>query len=1090
VVEKSRRLATAFPSQSAGATLAAGGNEKTRFRVTKTNERNRGDRRFALSVLLSACLSLTAGERAFSQQANQEAKPRSDAATRQFAAAAALQNREQYDLAADEWAKFLKAHAGDPRADRAHYYLGICRLKNKQYAAAAAAFAEMISAYPKSEQLASGWLHLGLAQYNLAVAGQADMYPKAAETFATVLSKFPQSKEVAQAAFYQGESLYAQGKKEEAARLYAEVVEKHSKDPLVSEALYALGVTQEEIGQAAAAGATYDAYLKQFANQPHATEVTLRRGETLFAQKQFDAAAKWFAAAAKPDFKDADVALFRQAAALYELHKYADAAVLYSSLPDKFPQSKHRPAAQLAAGKCDYLAGRFEQARHVLAKSLAEGGPTAVEAAHWLARSYLKEQKPDEALKVVESALPQAGQSAFSVQLAFDRADALYDLPARRREAVEAYAEMAQKHPQDSSAPQALYMAAFASLNVGDAAGALAYCDQFLKQFADRELAADVDYVAAESELQVGRFDEAIRRYDRLLNKYPRRNEAPSWQVRRGLALFLQKRFADVVTALSPMLPTLASKSLLAEASYLVGSSQNELRQYDTALKTLTPGLNAEPHGRHAADILLAMALAERRLNQPAKAKGHLQQLITQFADSPVLDRAHFRLAEDAYATGDSATAQAEYKLIVEEFPGSPLAANALYGLAWTQLTGQDYAGAVATLDDLLAKHAASEIAPRARYARALAREQLKEFAPALEDVQAFLQTNPSGGEKSDARYVLGLCQVGLNRPAEAVNTFSAILDEDPKYAGADKVLYELAWAKKSLDQADEATETFRRLAKEHATSGLAAEATYHVAEAEYQRERYAPAAAGYYEAMQKAAKTPLAEKAAHKLGWAYFRQDAFEKAQQAFAYQRATWPQGTLAADGAFMEAEALFKQGKYAEALPVYRQVANPSGKDYDVLALLHAGQAQGKLKQWPASLATLEQAAKQFADSEYLPDILYEEGWARQNLGQADEALPLYEEVTAKTDREVAARARFMIGEIYFEKKDHAEAIKNFFKAAYGYGYPQWQANAQYEAGRCFEVLGKNDQARKSYREILEKFPESDKAGLAKQRLEALK
>ena len=189
-------------------------------------------------------------------------------------------------------------------------------------------------------------------------------------------------------------------------------------------------------------------------------------------------------------------------------------------------------------------------------------------------------------------------------------------------------------------------------------------------------------------------------------------------------------------------------------------------------------------------------------------------------------------------------------------------------------------------------------------------------------------------------------------------------------------------------------------------------------------------------------------------------------------------------------MEAESLFKQAKYAEALPLYRQVTNPSGKDFAVLAMLHAGQAQAKLKQWTASLETLEQAAKQFPDSDYLAEILYEEAWARQNLGQPDEALPLYEEVTAKTDREVAARARFMIGEIYFEKKNHAEAIKNFFKAAYGYGYPQWQANAQYEAGRCFEVLGKKEQARKSYQEIVEKYPDSDKVELAKKRLEELK
>jgi len=1035
------------------------------------------------ALLLGSCLSRTAAAR--------QPPPRSDAATRQFAAAAALQNREQFGLAANEWAKFLKTYASDARADRAQYYLGICRLKNKQYAEALAAFDKAVADYPKSEFLASSMLHLGLAQYNLAVGGQADLYPKAAETFATLIQKFPKNKEVAQATFYRGEALYAQGKKIEAARLYSDVVEKHKSGPLMPEALYALGVTQEELGQPAAAGASYDAYLKQFANQPHAAEVTLRRAETLFAQQQFGPAEKWFAAAAgRAGFQDAGLAMFRQAAALYEQHKYAEAAALYASLPRKFPQSKHNTAAQLAAGKCDYLAGKYAQARETLTASLAAGGATAAEAAHWLARSYLKERQPAEALNVVDAALPRSAQTSFAVQLAFDRADALYDQPPRRREAAAAYAELAHKHAQDPLAPQALYMAALASFNVGDHAQALEYSSEFQKQYADKELAADVGYIAAESSVQLGKYDEAVARYDRLLKDHPRRGDAPIWQVRRGLALFLQKKFAEVVAALQPLLASPANKPLLAEASYLVGASQNELKQFDAAQKTLAAGLAAEPRGRHTPDTLLALAYAERRLNQSKQAKGHLEQLLSQFADSPLLDRAHFRLAEDAYADGDWATAAAEYKQVIEKFSGSPLAANALYGLAWTQLSQHDYAAAAVTLDTLISKYATSELLPRARYARALAREQLKQFQQAIDDVRAFLQSGPSGSEKSDAQYVLGLCQAGLGQDAQAVKTFHAILAEDTKYAGTDKVLYELGWALKSLDQSDEAAEVFRRLSKEYANSPLAAEALYHVAEADDQREQYAAAAAGYYQAMQKGGKSALAEKAAHKLGWAYFHQQLFDKAKQAFAYQRAAWPQGTLAADAAFMEAESLFKQGKYADAIAAYHQVTGPSGKDFAVLALLHAAQAQAKLNEWQASLAALEQAAKQFPESDYLAEILYEQGWARQNLGSPDQALALYESVTAKTDREVAARARFMIGEIYFEKKNHAEAIKNFFKAAYGYGYPQWQANAHYEAGRCFEVLGKKEQARKSYQEVVEKFADSEKAPLAKQRIEAIK
>ena len=80
--------------------------------------------------------------------------------------------------------------------------------------------------------------------------------------------------------------------------------------------------------------------------------------------------------------------------------------------------------------------------------------------------------------------------------------------------------------------------------------------------------------------------------------------------------------------------------------------------------------------------------------------------------------------------------------------------------------------------------------------------------------------------------------------------------------------------------------------------------------------------------------------------------------------------------------------------------------------------------------------------------------------------------------------------MLGEILFQQKKHTEAIRTFYEVIYGgYDYPRWQADATYEAARCFEVLKKKDQAVKLYKELLEKFPKSDKAPAAKTRLQSL-
>ena len=144
---------------------------------------------------------------------------------------------------------------------------------------------------------------------------------------------------------------------------------------------------------------------------------------------------------------------------------------------------------------------------------------------------------------------------------------------------------------------------------------------------------------------------------------------------------------------------------------------------------------------------------------------------------------------------------------------------------------------------------------------------------------------------------------------------------------------------------------------------------------------------------------------------------------------------------------------------------------------------------MKQWDKSLQFLKQCTEQFADSPYAPEAFYEQGWAKQNLGAFDEAVQLYQRVISLTDVEIAARAQFMIGEVQFDQKDHKEAIKSYFKVMYGYSYPTWQAEATFEAARCFEVLQKVDQALDLYRELVDKFPQSSRVALAKERIEKL-
>jgi TolA-binding protein len=646
----------------------------------------------------------------------------------------------------------------------------------------------------------------------------------------------------------------------------------------------------------------------------------------------------------------------------------------------------------------------------------------------------------------------------------------------------------------------------------GDFAGTLQYTDAFLAAFPAHELVPDVRYVAAESRLQLGKYDEAEKLYADLLQKYPQHADAENWKVRQGTALHLQKKYPEVVALLQPLVAQIRSADARAEALFLIGSSLAEQKQFVEAVPFLEAALAAAPRWRQADETLLVLGQAYYRQPNAAKANETLHKLVEVFPQSKVLDRAHFRLGEYATAANDLKTAETEYRLVVDKWPASPLVPFALRGLGWALFDQKQFPTAEEAFNTLVEKYPDQRLKLRSLYARGLARHHLGKFDEAVADLQAFLA---AGGielvEKSDARYVVGLSLVGQKKQAEAIAAFRTLLSEDPKYAVADKVYYELAWALKSAGQEKESVEAFAELIKQCPQSPYVAEGQFCVGEAAYKDGKFQAAATAYAAALEKAGKSDLGEKSAHKLGWAYYRMDSPAEAQQAFGYQRATWPKGPLAADAAFMEAECLFKQKKYAEAQAAYERVKDTSSKDFQVLTLLHGAQAMDTLalamlrpdqenqrkETWQKALTLIDRLVKENPDTAYLPEALYERGWALQNLGHFDEAMGEYQQVVDihdkskdKSNAEPAARAQFMIGEIQFQQKKYKEALSSFYGVLYNYPYPQWQADAAFEAAKCFEVLpNKKSQAIKQYRELIEKFPQSDKVTAAKSRIEAL-
>ncbi len=442
------------------------------------------------------------------------------------------------------------------------------------------------------------------------------------------------------------------------------------------------------------------------------------------------------------------------------------------------------------------------------------------------------------------------------------------------------------------------------------------------------------------------------------------------------------------------------------------------------------------------------------------------------------------------------------YQQAIQAAPQSDFIPRALLGLAWCQLEQANSSEAITTLKRLHADFPQHPATRESQYLLASIYEKTGQHAAAIRTIDRYLATDPPARQAADALYVRGLAQAALQQYSAAAKSFQQVLTREPQYAAADQVLYERAWALQQAGDTKDAARTLAQLTRDFPNGALAAEAQLRLGELLYADKRYEPARAAFLlAAANHQAEPAIAELALHKAAWTLYQQELYLEAEQAFAEQLRRFPQGDHRCVASLMQGHCAFEQGAYERAFDLLTPVLNKSemsqvDAQLASLSFLRAGQAAAQRKDWNQTLKWLELGQAAFPDSDDDLVSQCEQAWALHHLGRSQEATAIFAQISDATDRPVGARAGFLLGELQFAEKQFEQAIRTFFRVAYGYGYPQsppayhvWQANSLFEAARCCESLQRYDTAKKLYQELIAAFPTSDKLPTAKKKLAAL-
>ena len=151
-----------------------------------------------------------------------------------------------------------------------------------------------------------------------------------------------------------------------------------------------------------------------------------------------------------------------------------------------------------------------------------------------------------------------------------------------------------------------------------------------------------------------------------------------------------------------------------------------------------------------------------------------------------------------------------------------------------------------------------------------------------------------------------------------------------------------------------------------------------------------------------------------------------------------------------------------------------------------------AEGKIKQAESEKSSLAKEASSEAKglSAGMGD-LYKDAYETFQKGNYEGARKKFEAFLKQyPNTELSGNAQFWIGETYYQKKDFERAILEFEKTITKYPEGGKISAALFKQALAFLELGDKTNARNLLRRVIEKFPHSEQAEMAKKKLEALK
>ncbi len=969
-----------------------------------------------------------------------------DDGSRQYQFAKGLYARAQWDAAAKEFESLLRQYPEHPEAAKVEFYLGEALVQQRRYLDAGQRFKRYLEISPHGT-------HRKQALFRLAECDFLGNRSAAQQRLEAFSQAFPDDRLNGLILVYRGQTALRCGEPGQAEVLFRKSLDR-----------FPDAISQDECRMGLARSLA-----------------ALDRGE--------EAERYYLALAGKPQSPTAIEAKYRLASLRYAQQQYASALDTFAEL-DSIPESNPWVAnAGLGKGWSLMKLDRHADADNVFAQ-LADHPAVAVQASYWLGlcRKSLKDWPgatdsflaAAEQLAAERTTKPNRSSAADVTETAIlfhagDSQLATGNLVEARDHFQQA---IASGETNESWFDDAQRASVQTSLRLKDYGRARSDAERFLRESPDSRVAPDLLRLLTRIQLEQDDYQAAERTLGRLAEANADTGDSAEDAYLLALCHQGQGRHETALQVLRPVLADgtgrLTAGAKLVEASLLVA-----MKRYEDALKVLSTRQAMAGTDADRSQTLALTAVCHAQLGDSDEALRLYEEAFGDASEAGALrwDTAE-QIAETALNAKQYDRAEALYRELIEGDVGDARKHRAMVGQAWVQHGRSDDKSAEATLAKVLETAEDSEVSAEALFLRGQVLRTQGQLERACLTFEQLVREHAQASYGQDALWDVAQLYEQLGRPEDAATSYQKILDLEPAHRRQVDALYNLAWLRHEEGTAEEAATLFREILTQHHGSPYWAHAALWLAQHESDAGRHTEARAMLENMLADEQSKPVRDRVLYLGGQMAFAAGQWRQARRAFEQLLNECPQSDLLETAAFAAAEAAFHEND-PESLALFEQLL---AEDKDLIGPVRAtvrmrlAQLYAEAGRWDEAMKVVESFPADHSEFAQQYELDYVHGRCLAARALFSEARQAYERVIRSAtgeNTETAAKAQLMIAETFFHQRRYGDAYRAYMQVEVLYGYPELQAAALLQAGKCQELQGNPQNAAELYRQVVKNY-----------------